>query len=99
MGGALATGGVPSMTQLLDACSEQLILWIAVVAMLLAVGIYLAGKIRAKPVQKEPVAGELLTKFREMHSRGVLSDAEFRTIKTTLATQMQQELKDNGRTG
>ncbi|MGA2068750.1 MAG: hypothetical protein ABSG86_27525 [Thermoguttaceae bacterium] len=66
-------------------------------AILSAIGTYVAGKLRTKPLQQEPGVGELLTKFREMHSQGVLSDAEFRTIKTTLATQLQGELKAGGK--
>ena len=34
---------------------------------------------------------ELLSKFREMHSRGTLSDTENRTIKTKLAAQIQSQ--------
>jgi uncharacterized membrane protein len=75
------------------------VLGVAALAILVAIGIYLAGKIRAKAVQKEPSASELLTKFREMHSRGVLSDEEFRTIKTTLTERLQTELRDKDKTG
>lgn len=39
---------------------------------------------------------ELLTKFREMHSRGTLSDAEYRTIKLKLASQIESELNPSG---
>ena len=78
---------------------RQLVLGVAALAILVAIGIYLAGKIRAKAVQKEPSASELLTKFREMHSRGVLSDEEFRTIKTTLTERLQTELRDKDKTG
>jgi len=87
------------MARLIELGLEYLVLWIAALGMLLAVGVYLAGKLRGKPLQQEPGAGELLTKFREWHSQGVLDDAEFRTIKTTLATQLQRELRDNGETG
>lgn len=86
------------MARLIEAHPEQLVLWIALLAVLLAAGIYVAGKIRDKTVQQEPSATQMLTKFRELHSRGVLSDSEFRTIKTTLAVQMQAELKDNAET-
>jgi len=72
----------------------QLVIAAAVMAALVAVGAYVAGKLRAPPVQKEPLASELLTKFREMHSQGVLSDEEFRTIKTTLTERLQSELKE-----
>ena len=74
----------------------ELVSAVAALAILVAIGIYFAGKIKAKAVQKEPLASELLTKFREMHSRGVLSDEEFRTIKTTLTAQLRDEVKDNG---
>ena len=81
------------------AAIQQLVLGVAALAIFVAIGIYLAGKIRAKAVQKEPPASELLTKFREMHSRGVLSDEEFRTIKTTLTERLQTELRDKDETG
>ncbi len=34
---------------------------------------------------------ELLSKFRELHSRGTLSDAEYRTIRTKLASQIKAQ--------
>lgn len=85
--------------RLLDAGAEELIIWTAVVAALLAVGIYLIGKVRSASVQHEPTASELISKFRESHSRGELSDEEFRTIKTTLGARLQEELNDDGETG
>src|SRR5690606_13404367 len=42
---------------------------------------------------------ELLTKFRELHSRGTLSDEEYRTIKTKLASELQSRLPDAPSTG
>lgn len=48
---------------------------------------------------EEPRASDLLTDFREMHSKGVLDDAEYRTIKAKLTEQIQQELKDSDETG
>jgi hypothetical protein len=78
---------------------RQLVIAAAAVAILVTIGIYVAGKIRTKPVQQEPTASDLLTKFREMHSRGVLSDEEFRTIRTTLTERLQSELKGKDETG
>lgn len=77
----------------------QVVMWGALFAIVIAVGIYVLGKIRGEAAQQEPTASELLSKFRELHSRGGLSDEEFRTIKTNLAARLQQELKDNGGTG
>jgi uncharacterized membrane protein len=87
------------MAELWNDPIAQIVIWGAVFAMVVAVGVYLIGKIRGESAQQEPTASELLSKFRELHSRGGLSDAEFRTIKTNLAAQMQEELKDNGETG
>lgn len=75
------------------------VFWFAVLASLLAVAYYVITKIRPEPEKKEPQASQWLSKYREMHSKGELSDEEFRTIKTKLAEQLQDELKDNGETG
>jgi len=87
------------MERLLQSGAERLVLEIAVLAVLMAVAIYVIDKVESKAVQQEPTASELISKFRESHSRGELSDAEFRTIKTNLAAQLQAELKDDGETG
>jgi hypothetical protein len=62
-------------------------------------GVFLLRRIRGRPAKQESSASELLSKFRELHSRGELSDAEYRTIKTTLAAQLQRQIKDNGERG
>ncbi|MEN6405919.1 MAG: hypothetical protein ABFC77_05550 [Thermoguttaceae bacterium] len=89
----VATGD--GMERFWAAGPEQIVLWLAVLAALTAVAVYILGKIRPKPLQKERRASQWLSKFRELHSRGGLSDEEFRTIKTTLAAELQEELKDN----
>ncbi len=64
--------------------------------------IYLASKFRGEALQEEPqerIANDLLTKFRDLHSEGGLTDAEYRTIKTKLSTRLQEEIKENGETG
>jgi hypothetical protein len=77
---------------------EKNVLWIALIAVIGAVACYVVSKLRPKTIQKEPKASQWLSKFRESHSKGELTDEEFRTIKTKLATQLQDELKDNGET-
>ena len=77
----------------------QLVIWAALGGILIAIAVYVIGKIRAEVVQKEPQATELMSKFDDLHSKGELSDAEFRTIKTALAARLQEELKDNDETG
>jgi len=87
------------MWQLLDTEPQRLVVYMAILAGSVAVTAYVVSKLRGDPVQHEPKASELMSKFRELHSRGELSDAEFRTIKTALAKQLQNELKDTGETG
>lgn len=87
------------MEQLLQAEPERIIASLALFAVFIAASIYVFGLIRDKAAQQEPTANELLSKFRESHSEGVLSDEEFRTIKTTLAARIQEEVKDNDETG
>jgi hypothetical protein len=45
-----------------------------------------------------PTTSDLLTKFRELHGRGSLSDDEYRTIKTKLAAHLDAQLTDADRT-
>jgi uncharacterized membrane protein len=71
----------------------SLLFWLASFAALVWLAIYAIKKIRTEPAQQELTANELISKFRELHSKGELSDAEFRTIKTTLAARLRQEVK------
>ena len=71
----------------------------AVIFGLVAIGIYILRRYRVRSDKDVLTASELLTKFRELHARGELNDAEFRTIKTKLATQLQEELNDTNGTG
>ena len=87
------------MAKWLSDPSSELIIWLAVAAMMVAVGVYASKKIRAESVQQEPTASDLLSKFGDLHSEGDLSDSEFRTIKTALAVRLKEEIKDNDETG
>lgn len=77
----------------------QLVIVAAVLAVLVAVAVYIAGKLRAETRGKGPSASEMLSKFRESHSQGDLSDEEFREIKVSLADRLESELRDTGETG
>lgn len=70
----------------------QAAVFVAIGAALTGIAFYWVGKWRGDAEQDRPEASELLTKFRELHARGSLSDEEFRTIKTKLAAQLEQEL-------
>jgi uncharacterized membrane protein len=94
-----ATRDISIMERFWEMGVPQLVLGIVVLLILLKVANYVIEKIRPKPAQKEHNTRQLLLKFSEMHSKGVLSDEEFRTIKTNLESQLQDELKDNGEEG
>jgi hypothetical protein len=81
------------MGHIWESTAGGLILSLASLAVVVAVAGYVIGKIRPRPGREEPVASYLLTKYRELHAKGVLSDAEFQTIKSVLARQFQEELK------
>ena len=87
------------MVDLLRASAAQAVLLFAAVLALVAFLVFVASKLRGGAEEDQPLSSELLTKFRELHAKGDLSDEEYRTIKTKLATQLQQELKDSKEPG
>lgn len=77
----------------------QLVIAAAGLAVVVAVAVYIGGKLRDKRRRQGLTADEMMTKFRESHSQGDLSDEEFRSIKVTLADRLESELRDTGETG
>ena len=86
------------MTELFRHPLSQAALWFAVIFALLALAFVALGKWRGGSSDAQDDAQDLLTKFRELHGRGGLSDDEYRTIKTKLARQLNAELNDNEQT-
>lgn len=83
------------MTELLRHPLSWAALWFAAIFALLALAILVVRRFRGDAVDDQPGANELLVKFRELHARGGLSDDEYRTIKTKLATQVEAELSSS----
>ena len=73
----------------------QAALWFAVIFALSALAVTALRRWRGSAYDVQQKPSELLTKFRELHGRGTLSDDEYRTIKTKLARQVEAELKEN----
>jgi uncharacterized membrane protein len=82
------------MLEVLQTPAARLVVLTAAIAILLLILVYVVGRVRAGVTNEGAGASELLTNFREMHAKGVLSDEEFRTIRTQLSARLQQELKD-----
>ena len=76
----------------------QAALWFAVIFALSALAVLALRRWRGSAADDQPRPSELLTKFRELHGRGSLSDDEYRTIKTKLARQLEAELNENEQT-
>ena len=86
------------MTELFRHPLSKAALWFAVIFALSALAVVLLRRWRGSAFDTQPKASDLLTKFRELHGRGSLSDDEYRTIKTKLARQIDAELKDSDHT-
>jgi len=83
------------MSDLFDHPVSQAILLLAAIFLITALGLAVVRKFRGSEVQDRPSRSEMMSKFRDLHSQGGLSDEEFRTIKTKLASELQAELNDN----
>ncbi len=89
--------GTPSggMSELFGHPLSQAALWFAVIFVLLALAVLVVRRWRGGAAEDQLGPSEMLTKFREVHLRGGLSDDEYRTIKTKLARRIDNELSDN----
>jgi len=77
----------------------ELAVSLALLTLLTAVAAYVIVKVRDRGKKEDPTGIELLSRFRDVHSQGGLSDAEFRTIKTRLADRLLDEVKDQEEKG
>jgi uncharacterized membrane protein len=82
------------MIEFLQTPEARLVLWMAGFAALLAVGFYIIAHARRSLRQDTtvPTTGEMMSNFRELYSRGALSDEEYRTIKGMLSQKFQKEI-------
>jgi len=71
----------------------------AAIFVMTAIGIAVARRYRDHEANDMSETSDMMSKFRELHAEGGLSDEEFRTIKTKLASELKTELNDNSSTG
>lgn len=88
-----------SVTAFFENSAVQCALLIAVLAVLVAVSYWGLRKFRAYIDDDQTGVGDLLTNYRELHEEGVLSDAEYRTIKSRLNAGTQRESRGTDRAG
>ena len=71
----------------------------AAIFVITAIGLAVVRRYRGGAADDRSFSSEMMSKFRELHAEGGLSDEEFRTIKTKLASELKAELNDNSSTG
>ena len=91
--------GDTEMTDLMDHPISQSALLFAFVFLMTATGLAIVRRFRDRSDADSSDRQELMTKFRDLHAKGGLSDEEYRTIKTKLAAELKAEFNDNGSTG
>jgi uncharacterized membrane protein len=72
----------------------QAALMFALVFVLMAIGITVVRRFRREKDDDVAESSEMMTKFRDLHDEGGLSDEEFRTIKSKLAAKLRSEMKE-----
>ena len=80
------------MKQFLLSTPAQLMIWLSVLAILVAIGGFIVGRFRDRSDDERQSANALLSNFREMHDQGDIAPVEFRNIKTVLGVKLQEEL-------
>ncbi len=86
------------MSQTVETLTRATLLYAAIFVMI-AIGLAIVRRFRGSAADDRPLQSEMMSKFRELHEEGGLSDEEFRTIKTKLASELKSELNGNVGTG
>ena len=71
----------------------QLCVWVAVLLGLVLVAALVVQRFRGGIAGKGTSTNELLTNFQEMRSRGDITDADYRRIKSVLGDKIQDDAK------
>ena len=70
-------------------------LGLAAILLVCAGGIGLIRRIRARTDGEKFTSSDILTRFRELHADGRLSDEEFQTIKNRLIEKLHSEINED----
>ncbi|MCH2595027.1 MAG: hypothetical protein MKZ95_04350 [Pirellulales bacterium] len=71
----------------------------AAIFVITAIGFAALRSYRDDKAEDRSDSSDLMSKFRDLHEEGGLSDEEFRTIKTKLARELKAELNNNNHSG
>ena len=81
------------MYEVLESLSKAALLF-AAIFLITAIGLVIVRRFRGREAGDRQDSSELISKFRDLHAQGGLSDEEYRTIKTKLAAELRSELSD-----
>lgn len=84
------------MFEFLNSVTAQIVLGLAGLGVVSAVGFYVIAKVRNEWIESTSDTSDLITNFRDLKESGQLSDTEYRTIKGMLAEKFSRELNDSG---
>ena len=87
------------MLQFLNTPVGQSVIWTSILVLLAITAYYVVLKFRDRNADDRPGVGDLLANFREMQDQGAISETEFRTIKTKLGPDFQQQVSGRGDKG
>ena len=96
--GSRQDGSAENMNQLFEVLT-QVALLLAAIFVMTAIGFAVVRSYRGGKAEDRLGSSDLMSKFRDLHEEGGLSDEEFRTIKTKLARELKAELNDNSSSG
>ena len=84
------------MLEFLSTPTAKVVLLFAAMGGLIAIGYYVIQRFRPNDKDDLPSVSDHISHFRELRSQGKLTEEEYRTIKTKLASQFQEELNSRG---
>lgn len=77
----------------------QLVTWVGVLIGLILVAVLIVQRVRGCRTQTGLGAEQLLANFEEMRTRGDISDADYRKIKSVLGARLQPNSSEDLRAG
>jgi uncharacterized membrane protein len=77
----------------------QLAVGVGLLIALVVAGVVIVQRFRGGMADKAQDANELLGNFQEMHSRGDITDADYRKIKSVLGARLHSDVKDDKEKG
>jgi flagellar biosynthesis/type III secretory pathway M-ring protein FliF/YscJ len=80
-----------SMSDFLARPITQVVLWMAALMVLMAIGYSIVRRFRDRIDEDVQAPNEWLDNFREMHAEGDISEGEFRKVKKVLDAKVQIE--------